>query len=162
MAGSGTSLWRKDLALPSLMTGVTLMMLSRWFFNDHLTRITSSFANIKILPTPHNILYAGPGREGPWRAADPSWAHSRQSVEWWRSLWWGQARWWWRGKSIIYGDKAHLTCDWCLAGPWDPLNQWHGTPPSYHSFAAPWRQDWLPGGCGKPLLFNFLAGLCMK
>ena len=50
MAGSGTSQWRKDLALLSLTTGVTLMMLSRWLFNYHMqTRITTTFAQIQII-----------------------------------------------------------------------------------------------------------------
>ena len=164
MAGSGTSLWRKDLALQSSMTGVMLMTLSRSLFS-------SPYKNLKPKIHATSDPFAGSGRQGPWRSKGPSWAHSRQSVEWWRPQWWWQARWWWGGKLIsvkirmVNGDGTALSMrGWWLAEPW----KWNWKDIGNRnitinllnklSSAAPWCQDWLPGGRGKPLLFHFVAG----
>ena len=151
MAGSGTSLSRRDLALQSSMTGVMLMTLSRSLFS-------SPYKNLKPKIYATSDPFAGSGRQGPWRSKGPSWAHSRQSVEWWRPQWWWQARWWWGGKLISVKIRMVMTRHY----PWKWKDIGNRNTPNNLlnklSSAAPWCQDWLPGGRGKPLLFHFVAG----
>ena len=75
------------------------------------------------------ISYSGPWWERPWRPPDPSWAHSRQSLERWRSLR-REARWW--GESA---DKVKIQKQFFSPSPLAPelaIELWSKTFPRPH------------------------------